>query len=134
MKETHRRDQHRGEDEVARHVQRADCVGEDEGGEDVERRLFGHPQQRREDDLPRLLLDHFEDRGFLDLVVVEEFLEHRRLEDAEPDPQADADQDDRKRERNPPAPGEELVAGPAAEGEHRQVRQEQSAGHAELRP
>ena len=90
------------------HLQRADRVGEDEGGEDIERRLLGHPQQSREDDLLRLLLDDFEDRRLLDLVLVQELLEYRRLEDAEPDPQADADQDDRQRERNAPAPGQEL--------------------------
>ncbi len=32
---------HRGENEIPRHMQRADRVGEDEGGEDVERRLLG---------------------------------------------------------------------------------------------
>ena len=26
-------------------LQRADAIGEDEGGEDVERRLFGHPRK-----------------------------------------------------------------------------------------
>ena len=122
--ETHGRHQHRGENEVPRHVQRADRVGEDEGGKDVERRLFGHAQQCREDDFPRLFLDDFEDRGLLDLVAVQELLEHRRLQDAEANPQADADQDDRKRERNAPAPDHELVARPGAEGEDRQVRQE----------
>ena len=126
---------HRGQDEVAIHLQGADRVGEDEGGEDVERRLFGHPQQRRPDDLHRLLLDDFEDRGLLDLLGVQELLEHRRFEDAEPDPQADADQDDRQRERNAPAPDQEVVAGcPCAERKDREVRQQQPAGHAELRP
>ncbi len=79
-------------------------------------------------------LDHFGDRSLLDLVLVQELLEHRRLENAEPDPQADADQDDRQRERNAPAPHGELVARPGAEAKHRQIRQEQSGRHAELRP
>jgi hypothetical protein len=38
-------------------------VGEDEGGEDVERRLLGQPQKCRQDDLLRLLLDDFGDRA-----------------------------------------------------------------------
>jgi hypothetical protein len=54
--------------------------------------------------------------------VVQEALEHRRLRDAEADPQADADEYNRQRERNTPAPGDELVARPGAEGEDRQVR------------
>ncbi len=76
----------------------------------------------------------FDNRRFLDLVGVQETLEHRSLENAEADPQADGDQNDRQRERNTPAPNEELVARQGAEGEYREVRQEQSGRHAELRP
>ena len=61
-------------------------------------------------------------------------LEHRRLQNAETDPQAEADQNDREREWNAPAPDEELIARLVAEGEDREVGQEQAAGHAELRP
>jgi hypothetical protein len=45
---------------------------------------------RAPDDLLGLLLDDFGDRGLLDLVRVQELLEHRRLEDAEANPQTDA--------------------------------------------
>src|SRR5205807_1187878 len=84
--------QHRGEDEIPRHVQRADAIGEDEGGEYVERRLLAHTQQRGETDLLRLLLDDLDNRCVLDLVLSKELLEHRCLEDAKPDPQPDPDQ------------------------------------------
>ena len=67
-------------------------------------------------------------------VGFDQLAEYRRLQDAEPDPQADADQHDRNRKRHPPAPGQELIAGPGAEGEHREIGQEQSARDAELRP
>ncbi len=72
--------------------------------------------------------------AFSILLVSSSLLEHRRLEDAEADPQADADQNDRERERDAPAPGRELVARPGAERQDREVRQEQAARHAELRP
>ena len=56
------------------------------------------------------------------------------LEDAEADPQADADQNDREGEWKTPAPNQELVARPGAERQNREVGQEQSGRHAELRP
>src|SRR4029077_6835976 len=100
----------RGEDEIPRHVQRTDAIGEDEGGEYVERRLLSHTQQRGEADLLRLLLEDLDNRCVLDLVLSEELLEYRCLEDAKPDPQTDADQDDAQHEWHAPAPIEELVA------------------------
>jgi hypothetical protein len=123
-----------GKDEVTVHLQRVDRIGENESREDVERRLLGHPRQRRQDDLARLLLDDFEDRRLLDAVGFEKLLKHRSLENAEADPQAHSDQNDRERERDTPAPDHELIAGPGAEYEHRHVRQEQAGRHAELRP
>src|SRR5262249_28981958 len=81
-----------------------------------------------------MLPEHLDDRRFLDLVVPHDLLEHRRLEDAKPDPQAHADEDDRDREGNAPAPGVELVTGQLAEGKHSEVGEEEAAWHAELRP
>src|SRR6266704_3693574 len=115
-------------------MQGADCISEDEGSEDVERRLFRQPQQGRQDDLLRLLSYNLDDRRLLDLVIVQKRLEHGRLENAEADPQADTDQNDRQREGNAPAPGRELIAGQLAEGEYREIREKQAARHAELRP
>jgi len=70
-----------------------------------------------------------------DLVVVQELLKHRGLENAEANPQADADENDREREGDAPAPHQELVARhPRAEDQHRKIRQKQPAGDAELRP
>ena len=57
-----------------------------------------------------------------------------KAEDAKPDIKADADQDDAERERDAPAPQKEALAGHLAEGEHGEIGQKQSAGHAELRP
>src|SRR6185437_4001857 len=125
---------HRNQDQVAGHMQRANRVSEDERREDIERRLLRHAQQSRKDDLSWLSLDDFEDRGFLDLVGIQQLLEYGRLEDAEADPKADTDKNDRKPERKPPAPDGELIARPGAEPQDRQVRQEQAARHAELRP
>ena len=72
--------------------------------------------------------------AFSIFFVSSKLLEHRRFEDAEPDPQADADQDDAEQERHAPAPGREIGARPGAEPEDHQVRQEQAGRHAELRP
>src|SRR5262245_10693224 len=128
------RHQHRGEQEVARDLQVLDAVGEDEGGEDVERRLFGHAGEGGKYDLLRVALDHFQYRRALDLALGQQFGEHRRLENAEPDIESDHDQDEAQEERYAPAPGEELLAGHLAEREHGEVGEEKSARHAELWP
>src|SRR5262249_59928333 len=128
------RRQHRREQEVTRDVQGADAVGEDEGGEDVERRLFGHAGEGGKYDLLRVALDHFQYRRALDLALGQQFREHRRLENAEPDIESDHDQDEAQEERYAPAPGEELLAGHLAEREHGEVGEEKSARHAELWP
>ena len=80
------RDHYCTQDQVARHMQSADGIGEDKGGEDVERGLLRHPQQRRQDDFLRLSLDDFDNRSPLDSLVIEKLLEHRRLKDAETNP------------------------------------------------
>src|SRR5260221_12730043 len=61
--------QHRAQNQVARHMQRADRISEDERSEDVERRLLRGPQQSRQNDLLRLLSDNPDDRRLLDLLV-----------------------------------------------------------------
>src|SRR6516164_7388933 len=126
--------QHRGQDQIARHVQRLDPIGKYERGEDIERRLLGHAQQRRQDDLLRLFPADFEDGRLLDLVVSQDLLENGCLQNAEADPQTDAHQNDGERKRNSPAPGVELVARHLAECENGKVGQKQTAWHAELRP
>src|SRR5215467_12976400 len=86
-----RRHEHRGEQEVARDVQDADAVGEDEGGEDVERRLFGHAGEGGEYDLLRVALDDLQSRRPLDFALGQQFAEDRRLKKAKtnikPDPE-----------------------------------------------
>src|SRR5258708_16253296 len=81
-----------------------------------------------------MALDDFEDRRALDLAFRDELGEDRRLQNAQPDIEADADQDEAQEERHAPAPGEELLARHLAEGEHREIGEEEPAGHAELRP
>ncbi len=110
------------------------AVGEDEGGEDVERALLRSARQRAEDDGAPLLAAHFDDRRPLDLLFVDKIAEHRRLQDAQPDPQADADQHDRKREWDAPAPDQELIARPVAEDQHREIGEAETGRSAELRP
>src|SRR5215510_7645797 len=122
------------EQKVTRDVQAADAVGEDEGGEDVERRLFGHAGEGGKYDLLRVALDHLQYRRALDLALGQQFGEYRRFENAEPDIKPHADEDETQEERYPPAPGEELLAGHLAEREHGEVGQEKPARHAELRP
>src|SRR5215471_471866 len=99
-------------------MQGAHGIGENEGGEDVEWRLFRHPQQGRQDDFPRLFLDHFENWGSLNSIVVQKLPKHRCLEDAETDPKSYPNEDDRQCERDPPAPNSELIARPSAEGQY----------------
>ena len=115
-------------------MQGACSVREDEGGEDIERRLLAHARECREEDLFRVTLDHLQHRRLFDLVLGGEFGEYRRLHDAETNPQADCDQRDREQERHAPAPSQELLTGHLAEGEHREIGEEQPARHAELRP
>ena len=78
--------------------------------------------------------DDFNNRRFLDFIITQKLPEHRCLEDAEPNPQTNPDKDDREREPDAPAPGSEQIARPSAESQYRKVRQEQTAGDAELRP
>jgi hypothetical protein len=102
--------------------------------ENIKRPLLGHAAEGGEDDLLRLLAKHFEDRHARDLLLVEDALEHRRLENAEPDPHPDADHDDADPERHTPAPGEKLVPGDRAEHEDGNVGEEEASRGAPLRP
>ena len=69
------------------------------------------------------------------LALGEQFRKYRRLQDAEPDVETDADQHEAEAGRGMlPAPGQELLAGRLTEGQHREIGQEQSARHPELRP
>src|SRR5215813_4230966 len=100
-------------------MQGAHGIGKDEGSEDIERCLLSHTQQGRKDDLLRLLLEHFDNRRFLNLVLIQKLLEHRSLKNAETNPQANRNQYDRERERNSPPPGGELISRQTAERQDR---------------
>src|SRR5215471_6961148 len=98
-------------------MQRTYGIGKDEGRKDIERCLLSHAQQRRKDDLLRLFLEHFDNRRFLDFILVQKLLEHRSLKNAETNPQANPNQYDRECERNAPAPGGKLISRQSAEGQ-----------------
>src|SRR5215469_10583569 len=115
-------------------MQRAHGICEDKGCEDVEWCLLAHSQQCGKDDLLRLFLEHFDDWCFLDFVFVQKLLKHGCFKDAETDPQANPNQYDRECKRNSPPPDRELIPRQSAEGQYRQVREEQASRDAELRP
>src|ERR1700756_6009753 len=93
---------------IARSAEHRRGIGEDEGADDIPRRLLRHPQQRGQCDLLWLTLEHFHDRHAFDAIFVEYLLEDRGLGDAESDPQPDPNHDDAEEERNPPSPNPEL--------------------------
>src|SRR5262249_31875051 len=96
--------------------------------------LLSYPDQCAEDDVLGLALDHFENRGALNLPLSDEPREHRRLHDPQANPEPDRHQNEAQGERQAPTPREELVTRHLAEGNNREVGEEQTAGHAELRP
>src|SRR6266852_6648779 len=104
------------------------------GRDDVERCLLGHSYKRRKENLFRVPPDHFQHRLAHNLLFGDELGEDRRLENAQADIEADPDQNDAEEERHAPAPGDELVARNSAERQECQVREQQAARHAELRP
>src|SRR3984957_6288217 len=81
-----------------------------------------------------MLPDDRQHGGTIHLALGQQFGEHRRLHDAEPDVEADADQYAAERERDPPPPGETLLTGHLTEAENREIGEEKSARNAKLRP
>src|SRR6185312_2796833 len=110
------------------------AVGEHERDENVERRLLGHPDERRAQDLPRLFLDDLPDRPADDRILLLELVERGALQDTQPHVQPDADQDDAGQERHPPAPAVERGPGHAAEQLEHAGGQQQPDRHPHLGP
>src|SRR5207302_9737567 len=108
--------------------------GVDVGGEEVERGLLRKPKQRAEDDLPPVPTDNLPYGPRLDAPFGHQRLEHRRLENAEPDVQADTDQDDADQEGNPPAPGQERRTGEVLGDQGHDRGQEETHRNPELGP
>src|SRR5207245_450770 len=75
-------------------VQHRRAVGEDKGGEDVKWALLTHSSQGRQRDELRLPLQHFDDRRALDALLLDDTGEGRRLENAQPNIEADPDHND----------------------------------------
>src|SRR6202035_1943294 len=119
---------------IARSAEHRRGVGEDEGADNITRRLLRHTQQRGQRNLFRLTLEYFQDGHAFNAFFVEHLLKDRGLADTEPDPQTDPDHDNAEKERNSPSPNQELVTGKPAEEQHRQISQEQSGRTAKLWP
>src|SRR3954447_17484518 len=115
-------------------MQGADAVRENEGSENVEWRLLGHARESGKHDLLRMPLHHFQDRSALDLALGEQAGKDRRLENAEPDIEADTHEQNAEEERHPPAPGKKLLARHLTERKDCEIGEKKAARHAELRP
>ena len=115
-------------------MQHRRSVGEDEGDEDVERSLLPHSRQCRQDDLLWVPAEHFDDRRARHLLLIEDALEDRSLEDSKADPQAERNHHDADPERHAPSPVEELITRNRAEREDRDVGDEQTGRRTPLRP
>ena len=114
------RDQHK----IAFDAKHRRRISEDEGADNITRRLLRHTQQRSQRDLFRLTLEYFQDGHAFNAFFVEHLLKDRGLADTEPDPQTDRDHDNAEKKRYPPSPNQKLVTGKLAEEQHCQVRQE----------
>src|SRR5207237_8161204 len=107
---------------------------EHERGEDVEGRLLGQTDQRRQDDLLGMAPEHLEHGLLYDLFRGDQAAEDRRLDDAEADPQSDEDEQQAQQEGNAPAPIDEVGTRDEAEDQNRQVGEQQAGRYAELGP
>src|SRR5437879_10458917 len=101
----------RVEQELVVELQRLLPEGVDENGEQVERRLLWKSDESTEEDLSPVLLENLPDWCFLDLLLLDDRPEHRRLQDPEANVEADGDEDDAEQERDSPAPALECRAG-----------------------
>ena len=86
-------------------------VDQDEHRVDVEGAVLGEPRAHREQHLLPVRVQDLDDRpprlraGLLDAR------ERRRLQNPQPDDQADADEQDAQQERDAPSPRQELISG-----------------------
>jgi hypothetical protein len=71
---------------IARSAEHRRGVGEDEGADNITRRLLRHTQQRGQRNLFRLTLEYFQDGHAFNAFFVEHLLKDRGLADTEPDP------------------------------------------------
>src|SRR5262249_21212557 len=96
--------------------------------------LLRHASESALDDFLRVIADHGRDWSAFDAITGLQAGKRRRFENAEPDVEPDADQHDAECKGQPPTPDQEFVAGDLAEGEYREIGQEQPAWDAELGP
>src|SRR5262249_23837337 len=129
-----RLNKHGHQHEIAAGAEHGRGIGEDEGADDITRRLLRHTQQGGQQHLLGLALQHLQHRYAFDALLSEYPPKYWGFEDTEPNPQPDTDHDDAEKERNSPAPNEKLVARQPAKEQHRQIREEQPRRTAELRP
>src|SRR5690348_9205677 len=89
-----RGDQGVGQEVVALQLERAGPVGQDEGDEEVERRLLGHPHEGRGQDVAPLRAQGLDHGQLLDRVRLAHRRELRALQHPQPHVQPDPDQHD----------------------------------------
>src|SRR6516165_621360 len=110
-------------------MQRANTVREYESGEDIEGCLLTHAREGGKNDLLGMALDDFHNRRALDLLFSKQLCEYRRLENTEPNIEADQNEKEAQEERDAPAPGQKLLPRHLAECKHGEIGEEQPARH-----
>ena len=110
-------------------------VGQHVGREEIERRLLARPQERGQDHRPLVASQHFHDGRLLHSSLCFQFGEHGRFQNSDAYVEPDENQDETEKERNSPAPVEELfVCGPDVHERKRSVGQYHSCRRSELSP
>ena len=117
------------EQEIARAVQHRQPIGKDKRVIDGAGPLFPHFRERRQKDQFRPALDDFERWRPFDPVFGEQSPKGWGLESTESDVEAQPNHDDAEQEGDTPPPNQELIARDHAEGQHREICQQQSGRH-----
>jgi hypothetical protein len=120
-------DEHRGQHEGVAELRPLHHIHKHVAGEQVERQLLTEPQPGREQDLAPMVAHRVLHRRAGGLLLRHHGREHRRLQDPQPDHQADAHEHQAQQERDPPAPRVEVGAGERG-------RQQRHATRAEHQP
>ena len=108
-------------------------VGDEVGNADVGEDALAEVDAGDQQDLPPVLLERDLDREFDLFLVLVDRDELRALTDGEADEQADDDQGGAEQERDPPAPGQELLVRELRHGQERHGGQRGPGGGAHLR-
>src|SRR5215211_1229062 len=122
------------EGEALRQPEFLDDVGEHEDGEDVEEHVVADARPHRQEDVLGVRAQHVQN-GHRGLGVgLLHLPEGRRLHEAQPNVEPHRYQDDAQEERNPPAPGQELLLRQLLEQGEDHRREHEPGRDAHLRP